>query len=154
MSLTLTPTEEAALDQVIAKARELFVPGEGPVFTAAVVLGDEIVTVDRNEVSDDTDPSRHAEVVALARAAQALGRTDLSGATLIASMQPCEMCLAAMRWAKVDRLLFAMTQHEAPAYFQFPQLRIEDYARASGQAFDWTGGLRLEEVRHIYESGA
>ncbi|MHA6324731.1 nucleoside deaminase [Roseivivax sp. CAU 1753] len=154
-TLTLTATEEAALDAVIAKARALFdAAGAGPVFTAAVVAGNRIVTLDRNEVDRDNDPSRHAEIVAMARAAAALGRRDLSGATLIASMQPCEMCLAAMRWAGIDRLLFAMTQAEAPAFFRFPGLTIDDFARAADTPFAWQGGLRIAEVRHIYASGA
>ncbi|MCE0505602.1 nucleoside deaminase [Roseivivax sp. GX 12232] len=152
MALTPTESELAALDQVIAEARALYEArgGQGPVFTAAVVKDGQTVTLDRNEVSDSCDPSRHAEIVALGRAAAALGGTDLSGATLVASMQPCEMCLAAMRWAGIDRLVFAMTQEAAPDFFQFPALGLADFARASGGAFDWAGGLRLEELRDIY----
>ncbi|SIS56268.1 Cytidine and deoxycytidylate deaminase zinc-binding region [Roseivivax lentus] len=149
MSFALTETEEEALDQVIARARALH-DGTGPVFTAAIVQDTRIVAVEANEVAETTDPTRHAEVVAIARAARALGSTDLSGSTLIASMQPCEMCLAAMRWAGIDRLVFAMTQDEAPDFFQFPQLRLEDYARATQDAFAWRGGVRIAEVRHIY----
>ena len=148
--MTPTAAELGALDAVIDAARDRFVPGEGPVFTAAVVLEGRVVTLDANEVDEARDPSRHAEVVAIARAAQALGRTDLTGATLVASMQPCEMCLAAMRWAGIDRLLFAMTQERAPAFFQFPSLGIADYHRASGCAFDWHGGTGADRLADIY----
>ncbi len=151
MSVTPSPEEAQTLERVIALACERFT-GDGPVFTAGVVLEGRTIALEANEVASTCDSSRHAEIVAMARAAEALGRTDLSGATLIASMQPCEMCLAAMRWAGIDRLIFAMTQEEAPAFFQFPALGIADYARASGGAFDWAGGLRADAVRHIYTS--
>ncbi|QFT61612.1 tRNA(Arg) A34 adenosine deaminase TadA [Roseivivax halotolerans] len=150
MSFELTPTEADALGRVIDEARRLYTPGGGPVFTAAIVRNDRIVMLARNEVGDERDPSRHAEIVAIARACRTLGTKDLSGASLIASMQPCEMCLAAMRWAGIDRLAFAMTQEAAPDFFQFPGLGIADYARASGDAFIWTGGLRQDDVAHIY----
>ncbi|MFD1342760.1 nucleoside deaminase [Litorisediminicola beolgyonensis] len=137
---------EAVIDLALARHQET----GGVVFTAAVLQGDRILALEANEVSTTCDPSRHAEIVAIARAAEARGDTDLSGATLIASMQPCEMCLAAMRWAGIDRLLFAMTQDEAPAFFQFPAFSIADFAAASKEPFHWRGGLGQERVREIY----
>ncbi|QFS84420.1 nucleoside deaminase [Roseivivax sp. THAF197b] len=151
MSVTPSRAETDALDRVVAMACERYT-GEGPVFTAAIVKDERMIALEHNEVATACDPSRHAEIVAMARASEALGGSDLSGATLIASMQPCEMCLAAMRWAGIDRLIFAMTQEEAPAFFQFPKLGIDDYARASDGAFDWVGGVQMDAVRHIYES--
>ncbi len=148
--MTPTAAELAALEAVIEAALERFVPGEGPVFTAAVVKDGKTIALAPNEVSNACDPSRHAEIVAMARAAQAVGGTDLSGATLVASMQPCEMCLAAMRWAGIDRLVFAMTQERAPDFFQFPALGIADFHRASGAAFDWHGGTGADRLAEIY----
>ncbi|APX22277.1 MAG: nucleoside deaminase [Rhodobacteraceae bacterium] len=149
----MTPTgpERETLDRVIAAALDRFLPGSGPVFTAAVLRGDEVLALEANEVSARCDASRHAEIVAIEKASAALGQTDLSGCTLIASMQPCEMCLAAMRWSRIDRLLFAMTQERAPAFFQFPALTLADYARACDHAFDWHGGLGADRLAQVYE---
>ncbi|EPX87013.1 deaminase [Salipiger mucosus] len=152
--MTPTDAERDALDAVIEEARARFVPGAGPVFTAAVVMGDTRLALCANEVAETCDPSRHAEVAVIAAAARAQGGTDLSGATLVASMQPCEMCLAAMRWAGIDRLVFAMTQERAPAFFHFPGLGIADFARASGDAFDWHGGSGAGRLAHIYQGDA
>ena len=149
--MSLTVLEQQALDAVIDMACARFVPGQGPVFTAAVVQGDTVLTLDANEVSESCDPSRHAEVAAIARAAERLGRTDLSGCPLIASMQPCEMCLAAMRWSGIDRLVFAMPQEDAPAFFQFPGLTLDDFARAAKTPFHWHGGIGKDRVAHIYK---
>ena len=60
------------------------------------------------------------------------------------------MCLAAMRWTGIDRLLFSMTQERAPAFFQFPGLGIEAYHRASGGAFDWHGGTGADRLARVY----
>jgi tRNA(Arg) A34 adenosine deaminase TadA len=151
----VTPTEAEldALERVIALARERHVPGGGPVFTAAVVRDGKLLSLSENESKKDHDPSRHAEIVAIAEAARAAGDTMLPGATLIASMQPCEMCLAAMRWARIDRLVFAMTQEAAPKFFRFPGLGIADFARA-GETFVWVGGIGLDRVADIYKDGA
>ncbi|WP_417742918.1 nucleoside deaminase [Salipiger sp.] len=152
--MTPTPAERETLDAVIAAALERFTPGEGPVFTAAVLRGDEVLALSANEVSARCDASRHAEIVAIETASRALGTTKLGGCTLIASMQPCEMCLAAMRWAGIDRLVFAMTQELAPTFFQFPSLGIADYARACDHAFEWHGGHGADRLSQIYRGEA
>ncbi|ETX15725.1 cytosine deaminase [Roseivivax halodurans JCM 10272] len=148
-----TEVEREALTRVIDHACALAEQKALPVFAAAVVIDGEVIALSGNQVSETCDPSRHAEVVAISEAAMALGRADLSGATLVASMQPCEMCLAAMRWAGIDRLVFAETQERAPKFFQFPDLGIADFHRASGGDFSWAGGIGADRVAHIYEGG-
>ena len=136
---------------VLDHACELHDAGHDIVFTAAIVLNNEVIASARNEVDDTDDPSRHAEVVAIARAAKTVGDRDLSGATLIASCQPCEMCLSTMRWAGISRVVFAAQQaHISDAYFQFPGLAINDFHAACGEKFTWAGGVGEEQVAHIY----
>jgi len=122
-----------------------------PQFTAAILNGDDEIARARNEVAATCDPSRHAEIVAIAAAARRLGRRDLSGHTLLSSCQPCEMCLAAMRWARIDRLIFAARQESLGAgFFQFGALDIGDLARASGDAFSYLGGVEESRVLPLY----
>jgi tRNA(Arg) A34 adenosine deaminase TadA len=149
-----TPAEEAAMTAVTDHACRLHAAGKDIVFTTAVVMGGKTIAEARNEVADTSDPSRHAEVVAIARATAALGARDLSGATLIASCQPCEMCLATMRWAGIDRVIFAARQENiADAFFRFPKLTIADYHAACDAAFAYLGGVQEDRVAHIYASG-
>ena len=61
------------------------------------------------------DPTAHAEVQAIRLAAQRLGRFDLSDCELYASCEPCPMCLGAIYWARLSRLYYAATQHDAAA---------------------------------------
>jgi guanine deaminase len=88
--------------------------GGGP-FGAVVVQGGEVVGRGLNRVVAAVDPTAHAELIALRAAATALGTHDLSGAVLYASCQPCPMCLAAAWWARVERVVHAVTAAEAAA---------------------------------------
>lgn len=152
----LQPTlaEVAAMNAVTDHACRLHAEGKDIVFTAAIVKDGRIIAEARNEVAETDDPSRHAEVVVIAKAAAALGDRDLSGATLLASCQPCEMCLATMRWAGIDRVIFAAQQaHIAKGFFRFPKLTIADFHAACDGAFTYLGGVGEERVAHIYASG-
>ncbi len=148
--IELTALERSTLGAVLEDAKSAY-SGDGPVFAAAIVKDGKMICRAMNEVAETCDPTRHAEVVAIARACQTLGTTDLTGATLISSMQPCEMCLAAMRWAGIDRVIFAAQQDSASGtFFMFPDLKIADYHIASGAAFSYLGGQGEDEVLHIY----
>jgi tRNA(Arg) A34 adenosine deaminase TadA len=147
-----TPAEREALREAIRQARERADRGESA-YVAAVLSGDQVIAMRANEVGEARDPSRHAEIVAIAAATEALGRMDLSGATLVSTLQPCEMCLAAMRWAGIGRVVFAARQEAVhPKYFRFGGLHMADY-QAAGAGFVAVGGVLEEEVIDLYADG-
>ena len=80
--------------------------GEVPV--GAVVLGPDgsPVGVGGNERELTGDPTAHAEVVAIRRAAGVLGRWRLTGCTLVVTLEPCTMCAGAIVAARIDHLVF------------------------------------------------
>jgi tRNA(Arg) A34 adenosine deaminase TadA len=80
--------------------------GEVPV-GAVVTRGDALVAEARNAMRGRLDPTAHAEMVAIRRAAEALGSPRLDGCTLWVSLEPCAMCAAAIALARVDALRFA-----------------------------------------------
>lgn len=88
--------------------------GGGP-FGAVVVRGHEVLAQGTNRVVLDRDPTAHAEVVALRAAAHRLGTHVLTGCEVYASCEPCPMCLGALLWARVDRVWFSATRHDAAA---------------------------------------
>lgn len=92
----------AALEQAIA-AEAL---GEVPV-GAVVVRGDALVAAGHNLTHTLQDPSAHAEMVAIRRAAQALGHWRLLDCTLYVTLEPCAMCAGAIVLARIPRLVFA-----------------------------------------------
>ena len=68
-----------------------------------------------NCVTSANDPTAHAEVTAIRRACEALGTFSLDGCEIFASCEPCPMCLAAIYWARLDRIIFASSREDAAA---------------------------------------
>ncbi len=120
---------------------------------AAVLRGDALIEMAENTVFQDCDPTHHAEIVVLGKAAAKLKTTDLSGCTLISTLQPCEMCLAAIRFSGIERVIFAARQENVAAkYFMFPKLSINAF-EAAGAAFTHIGGVCEKDVLHLYADG-
>ena len=90
----------------LAAAREARDQGEIPV-GAVVVVGDRILSVARSEREATRDPTAHAEILALRRAASALDTWRLTGCTLYSTLEPCPMCAGAAHAAQISRLVFA-----------------------------------------------
>lgn len=90
-----------ALDEA-QRARDA---GELPV-GCVIVRDGEIVARAHNERERTGDPTAHAEVLALRRAAERLGGWRLNGCTLYVTLEPCPMCAGALVQARVSRLVF------------------------------------------------
>jgi tRNA(Arg) A34 adenosine deaminase TadA len=103
------------LGRAVELSRERMLAGAGGPFGAVIARGDEIVGEGWNRVTSALDPTAHAEVVAIRAACLRLGRFELSGLTIYSSCEPCPMCLAAIYWARLDRLVFANTRVDAAA---------------------------------------
>ena len=107
--------DAAGLQEAIRLARKALDDDVGGPFGAVVVQDGRIVGRGRNRVLADHDPTAHAEVVALRAAGRALGTHDLDGSTVYASSEPCPMCLGALYWARVSRVVFAVDRGAAAA---------------------------------------
>lgn len=97
----MTPMETALLEAELAAAR-----GEVPV--GAVVLGPDGAIVSRagNESEERRDPSAHAELLALRRAAKARREARLVDCDLVVTLEPCPMCAQAASFFRVRRVIF------------------------------------------------
>ena len=85
--------------------------GGGP-FGAVIVKDGQIVAKASNSVTIDKDATAHAEVNAIRMACKTLDTFDLSGCTLYTSCEPCPMCLGAIYWAKIDRIIYGNTRKD------------------------------------------
>lgn len=105
----------AAMVEALAAARTASVHGDVPV--GAVVLDPDGRVVARagNERELTGDPTAHAEILALRRAAEALGSWRLEGCTLVVTLEPCTMCAGAMVLARLERLVFGAFDPKAGA---------------------------------------
>jgi tRNA(Arg) A34 adenosine deaminase TadA len=91
-----------ALDLAAAASMD----GEVPV-GAVVTLGDRIIAESRNAMRGTSDPTAHAEMVAIRRAAERLGTSRLDECVLWVTLEPCAMCAAAIGIARLKALRFA-----------------------------------------------
>jgi tRNA(adenine34) deaminase len=92
-------------------------PEHGDVPIGAVVVGPDgaVLARARNERELAADPTAHAEVLALRRAAEALGTWRLEGCTLVVTLEPCTLCAGAVVLRRVDRLVYGAADPKAGA---------------------------------------
>jgi len=88
--------------------------GGGP-FAAVVVRGDSVIARGVNRVTASLDPTAHSEIVAIREACQALRTFQLSDCELYTNCEPCPMCMAAIYWARLGKVYYANTRHDAGA---------------------------------------
>ena len=115
MRLALAEAEDAAQAALATEAASAGAAEDVPV--GAVIL-DETGTViarARNRRERDQDPTAHAEIVAIRRAAQALGSWRLNGLTLVVTLEPCTMCAGAVTAARLARVVYGAEDPKAGA---------------------------------------
>lgn len=93
------------MKQAIELAEQARAMGEVPV-GAVLVCDGELVAAGWNTRETAPDPTGHAELMALQKGAQALGRWRLTGCTLYVTLEPCPMCAPAIAQARLDRVVF------------------------------------------------
>ena len=131
-------TMHAALADAAIAASE----GEVPV-GAVVVTNGKIIAAGHNNSIAASDPSGHAEIVALRTAAGQVGNHRLAGATLYVTLEPCVMCVGAIAQARVGRVVFGAYDSKAGALGS-----VEDLSdsRALNHRFEINGGLLADEA--------
>jgi guanine deaminase len=99
--------------RAIALSHEMMERGTGGPFGAVVVIDGSIVAEGWNQVTSSNDPTAHAEVTAIRSACRTLGSFSLAGGEIYTSCEPCPMCLAAIYWARLDRIYYANGRADA-----------------------------------------
>ncbi len=103
------------LTAAIDLAREGMRANRGGPFGAVVVNDGQIVGRGCNQVTSTNDPTAHAEIVAIRDACQHLRTFSLAGCEIYASCEPCPMCLAAIYWARIERVYYGCSCTDADA---------------------------------------
>lgn len=135
------------MDLAIGQARLALDMGEVPV-GAVVVNGDGVVASACNCRETEDDPTGHAELVAMRRAAKALGRWRLSDCAVYVTLEPCVMCAGAMVQARIARCVIGAPDPKAGAIDSV--YAIGDDPRLN-HSFPSTFGVREDECRTILE---
>ena len=108
------PADTDYLRAAMEQARAAEADGEVPV-GAVVVRDGEIIATGRNRVITDSDPTAHAEIVALRAVGTVLGNYRLEGCDLYCTLEPCAMCAGAILHARIRRLVYAASDPKAGA---------------------------------------
>lgn len=78
-------------------------------------LTGDVITTGGSMVAVTHDPTAHAEVIAIRKAAELLSTDDLFGYTLYSTLEPCHMCLSAAAWARIPRVFFGAYRKDVDA---------------------------------------
>jgi tRNA(adenine34) deaminase len=105
----------ALMRRALAAAEEALPAGDVPVGALVVDPAGTVLATAFNERELTGDPTAHAEVLALRRAAAAVGEWRLSGCTLVVTLEPCTMCAGAAVLARVDRVVYGAVDPKAGA---------------------------------------
>jgi tRNA(adenine34) deaminase len=105
---------ESLMNAALAQAREARDAGEVPI-GAIVALGDEIVGHGFNQPIRASDPTAHAEIVAIRDAARRVGNYRLTGATLCVTIEPCLMCVGALVHARIATVVYGASEPKSGA---------------------------------------
>ena len=125
--------------------------GEVPVGALVVSADGRIVGEGWNQVTSSNDPTAHAEIIAIRHAALAVGAFSLANSTIYASCEPCPMCLAAIYWARLDRLVFASTRIEAAAIGFDDDMIYREIAKPPEARRLASAHLPLTEARSVFD---
>ena len=110
----MTTPDETMMKHAIALAKQAEAIDEVPI-GAVVFQGDEIVGEGFNRKEVDNDPTAHAEMIAIADAAQRLDRWRLQDCTLVVTLEPCPMCAGALVNARMERVIYGASDPKAGA---------------------------------------
>ncbi|MBR22695.1 MAG: tRNA-specific adenosine deaminase [Leifsonia sp.] len=99
----------------LAEARAALESGDVPVGAVVLDAQGRVIARGRNARERDSDPTAHAEVVALREAGRASGDWQLPGCTLVVTLEPCVLCAGAILAARIDRVVFGAWDVKAGA---------------------------------------
>jgi len=99
--------------EAIQLSRAMMQQNCGGPFAALIVHKGRVIARGFNKVTSSNDPTAHAEVVAIREACRKLEKFSLKSCEIYCSCEPCPMCLAAIYWARIDKIFFAATKQDA-----------------------------------------
>lgn len=130
--------------QALAEARKAAGKGEVPV-GAVLVAGRQLLARGHNRPLAAVDPTAHAEIVVLRRAARKAGNYRLPGSTLYVTVEPCPMCLGAIIQARVKKLVYATEDPKAGAVVS----RLKFDLAAANHRLELMAGLCRNEASQL-----
>lgn len=113
MDPALRMQRETFMRRAIDLSQEKMDENCGGPFGAVIVRDGKIIGEGWNQVTSTNDPTAHAEMTAIRAATKTIGDFRLEGCEIYTSCEPCPMCLAAIYWARIDRIFYGNTREDA-----------------------------------------
>ncbi len=111
----MTSSDDSAMRRALALAAEAAAAREVPVGAVVLDKDGNVIGEGRNTREETHDPTGHAEIVAIRRAAASAGSWNLEGHTLVVTLEPCVMCAGAILQARIGRVVFGAWDDKAGA---------------------------------------
>ena len=112
MSNEISEEDKKSMRLAVERSKKNIEEGGGP-FGAVIVKDGKLIAEGGNRVVPTLDPTAHAEICCIRKACQELKDFSLKGCVLYTSCEPCPMCLSAIYWARIDKIFYANTRHDA-----------------------------------------
>ncbi|WP_375481902.1 tRNA adenosine(34) deaminase TadA [uncultured Jatrophihabitans sp.] len=145
----MSPSDPVLMGSALSVAAAAGADGEIPVGAVVVAADGTVLASAGNAREADRDPTAHAEVVALRQAGAVLGDWQLTGCTLIVTLEPCTMCAGALVLARVARLVFGAWDPKAGAVGSLWDV-VRD--RRLNHRPEVVGGVREDECAALLEA--
>ncbi|MEK6322935.1 MAG: tRNA adenosine(34) deaminase TadA [Acidobacteriota bacterium] len=140
--------DEEFMREALLEAQSAGDDNEVPV-GAIVVFDGSVIGRGRNAVIKSSDPTAHAEIVALREAARTVGNYRLTGATMYSTIEPCAMCAGALVHARVARLVYGAKDPKAGAVETHLGICSTDFLN---HRVSVEGGILEDECRRVLQS--
>jgi tRNA(adenine34) deaminase len=145
-SAQATAEDVQFMRMALAEARRADFP-----FGAVIVRDGDVIARGRNLGRTKGDPTAHGEMVAIRRCINDRGAKVLRGATLYTSGEPCAMCMGAILWCGIDRLVFAASTAQLATKIDQIMLTAEDVAaKAKFAPIVIVGGVLADEAMQLF----
>ena len=140
------------MEIAIAEAYRGIRRGHGGPFGACLVARGEVLALGHNEVLKTNDPTRHAEICAITRAARRMDSPHFRGCEIYSTTEPCVMCFAAIHWAQIPRLYFGTTVRDVKR-LGFNELVVSNQTlkRLGRSKVQVTAGFMRDECRELLD---
>ena len=132
------------MDMALAEARAAAARGEVPVGAVIVAPDGRIVAREGNRTREMTDPTAHAELLAIRAACAAAGSERLAGHDLYVTLEPCAMCAAAIAAARIGRLYFGAADPKSGGVAQGARIFSHPQCHHAPEVYDGIGADAAE----------
>ncbi|KAA8610427.1 CMP deaminase [Salipiger aestuarii] len=139
-------TFRSHMDAALEQARAAAARGEVPVGAVVVSPGGAIIAAAGNRTRELSDPTAHAEILALRTACAAAGSERLPGHALYVTLEPCPMCAAAISFARIARLCYGAADPKSGGIAQGPRVFSHPQCHHVPDVYDGIGAAPAEAL--------